>query len=256
MSVIMKLTNDLQAPSTWIAGQKYRNEGEQTNPAEEEAAFEEPAEILELSLEALRKDAKDDAVADNFSVAERNNKKSDIEDASGRLTRMLVSAKSSIEVQNVLSQAYKNLGDALTAAASGDDKAMEVVRRLNRLIRRANRKIRDLSKEDETRIKQKRAEKKKLEQLSKQLKDELKRKIAERKQRERKYLTEPRPQNSKPKAPAFDYSVAALEAKMRMMEFAHKMAQISADPAAPGLEPSGSAPTAGESEASADEAAE
>ena len=226
----MKLVNDLSNPTTWACEQGHLIGGTQGTLTEDTSQqVEEPAAILELSFDNLNKELKDKSSITGLSETISENKDSGIEDASGRLTRMLVAARTKEEVYEVLSQAYKNLGDALMAAASGDEKAMDIVRRLNKLIRRANRKNRDLAKESEVRKKQKRAEKEKLEQLSRQLRDELKRKIAERKQREKKYLSDSN-QNNKTQQPRFSTSIAALEAQLRMLEIAYGVANSSAAP--------------------------
>ena len=78
-------------------------------------------------------------------------------DHSAALTRRLVAAKYQGEVQSIISEAFKNLSECLQAAAGGDAKAMAAVKRLNKLIRRASRKIGDLNKEDLIRQQQKRA---------------------------------------------------------------------------------------------------
>ena len=115
---------------------------------------------------------------------------SGVKDESGRLTRLLVAAKTQEEVRYVLSEAYNNLSKCLLAAAGGDKKAAAIVRRLKKLIIRANRKIRDLNREDGIKQNQKRAEKKMQEELARGFRAELKRAETERKLREQKYQTE------------------------------------------------------------------
>ena len=229
----MRLCDELRMNPSWGFGQDSKFPNQKSIPPGVESLLEESSVILELSIDALRKDADSKAFGTGFNRTEpKENKSSGIDDPSGRLTRMLVSAKSSEEIYTILSQAYKSLGEALTASASGDEKAMEVVRRLNKLIRRATRKLRDFSKENDMRLEQKRAEKKRLELLAKQLEEELKRKIAERKKREKKYLIDAdKPINNNQK-PIPGVSGIALEARLRMMEMAQKMAQASAAPPA------------------------
>ena len=166
--------------------------------AEPSATCDEPAVLLNLSFNARNKNANKAAPKDLGAI--RAEKKKDaksggVEDYSGILTRRLVVAATREEVHAVLSEAYKNLGKALQAAAGGDKDAAEVVRRLNKLIRRANRKVRDLTKEEDIRRREKRAERQEIEQLEKQLERELKQKIAERKRRERQYLKDARPKD-------------------------------------------------------------
>ena len=252
----MKLNNDLTMPTQWDLKQEPPPTQEQTVPEEEDLFFKEPAAIVELSFESLYKNAKDKTSEIDLAVPKQDSKGSGVDDHSGRLTKMLVAAKSKEEVQAVLSQAYKNLGDALKAAAGGDKEAMAVVKRLHKLIRRANRKTRDLMKEDATRKKQKNAEKEKLEQLSKQLEIELKIKLAERKQREKRYLLDAHLPNNKKQNAAPGVSTAALEAKIRMIEMMYAMAHISPDTADIHFEASGGTAVPGEGTASDEEAVE
>ena len=232
----MRLTGENQTPNAWASGslQNVLFQEAQTAAAAAESLFEdlleEPPVLLELSFDALNKDTLSKTFSADTSKAGAAGKGNGLIDNSGKLTKLLVSAKSKGEVQNILSRAYENLGEAIKAAASGDSDAMEVVRRLNKLIRRANRKFRDLTKESEVRDKQKRAEKKELEMLAQQLKDELKRKIAERKQRERRYLRDADPKDGNKRPPPIGVSAAAVEAKM--LELALKMAHMAHMPAA------------------------
>ena len=223
----MKLENDLLMPTQWGSKQAPPPPQEQAEPEEEKQLFKEPAVILELSFESFYKSVNEKKPGADLAVPKQDSKGSGVDDHSGRLTKMLVAARSPEEVQAVLSQAYKNLGDALKAAAGGDEDAMAVVKRLHKLIRRANRKTRDLMKEGATRKKQKNAEREKLEQLSKQLELELKIKIAERKQREKKYLLDAHLPSNKKHNPLNGVSAAALEAKIRMIEMMYAMTHAS-----------------------------
>ena len=232
----MKLTNDIRMAAHWANGHSLLISEDNEAIAEEKPAIEEPAAFLDITDEGYTKAIKGldyKALAPINKDGKQNSQKSRLQDASGRLTKMLVSAKSTGEVQAILTQAQQNMGDVMKAAASGDKEAMAIVRRLHKLMRRANQKIRDLTKEDEVSKKQKRAKEKELEQLSKQLEDELKRKIALRKQKEKRYLLDPSVRNSKKQQPSQDSSIstAELEAKMRMLEFAFKTAHSAVSPA-------------------------
>jgi hypothetical protein len=175
-----------------------------------------------------------DAQSDLAAIFERSGKDekaiqqkpSGPSDRSGALTRRLVEAKYQGEVYAIISEAHKNLSEWLEAAIGGDAKAMAAVRRLNKLIRRASRKVSDLNKEDILRERHNRAEKKQMEAQAAQIRAELKRKIAERKQREQGYMRSARQQNGiggphfpKPMSPA------ALEAKV--MALAGAMQNVS-----------------------------
>lgn len=149
-------------------------------------------------------------------------------DETRRLTRMLVAAKSPNEVQSILVETYKHMREWQALAATGDEKAIKVVRKIQKLIARGNRKIRDLNKELVLLIKQQKAEKAEQEQLAQRLRYELKQAERLRKQRERRYLQErdndddDEPEESGP-------SMAALEAKIRVLAAA--MAALSSNTA-------------------------
>ncbi|MDR1692968.1 MAG: hypothetical protein LBR72_06375 [Oscillospiraceae bacterium] len=163
------------------------------NPAEEPLAA-----VLELSGEQAEKDPyglkKMLQEAEKTGVSEAGKKP--LEDNSGMLTRRLVSALSQEEVLSVISEAFKNLSAVRMAAATGEGeeakKAFAIIKRLNKLISRAQRKMKDLGEEVVMAQKQKRAEKRKQEFLAKQIKAELERHILERKKREKAYLKDAR----------------------------------------------------------------
>jgi hypothetical protein len=145
-------------------------------------------------------------------------------DETHRLTRMLVAARSQFEVLDVISAATKNLLSMQIAAAQGDEKAAAIVKRLNRLISRGHRKMRDLSKEESMRIKQARAEKNEQRQLEEQIRLELRRAELERKQREKKYLHDV-DRDDDNAIRISGQSLAATEAKIRAL--AQQMALLS-----------------------------
>ncbi|MCL2002885.1 MAG: hypothetical protein FWG72_02640 [Oscillospiraceae bacterium] len=177
------------------------------------APFEEPAATLELSRpEAGAKDAKTPGP----------------KDASSRLTRRLVAAAFQGEVRSIISEAYENLSEWIKAAMSGDEKAMAAIRRLNKLIHRANRKIGDLDREDVLRLKQRQAEKRQQDFRAGQIERELHRRIQERKLRERRYLND-RQNDEEKQGPAVpESSPAALQAKIHALAAA--LAQLTAAP--------------------------
>lgn len=156
------------------------------------------------------------------AAADKKGQQGGVDDPTARLTKRLVAAKVRDEVLSVMSEAYKAIGEALKAAAGGDDEAMEVVRRLNKLVRRVNRKLKDLDNEAELGRKAERARKKELEQLARQHELELKRRMAERKKREREYLDDPDAQDKDETAEQFQISFGAmskeqLEAMIRQL---------------------------------------
>jgi len=111
------------------------------------------------------------------------------------------------------------------AAAQGDKKAAAIIRRLNRLISRGNRKVRDINKEQMMLIRQQQAEAKEQAQIAKKLRDELKRTQIERTNRERRYLRD-RLEDDEENAPVISGAPqAATEAKI--MALAQAMAAMS-----------------------------
>jgi hypothetical protein len=150
---------------------------------------------IEELLPPPAKTAASDPNSDLAAILERSeraaqNKLDGPVDISGALTSRLVLAQRQDNVRLIISEAYKSLGEWLKAAVDGEnaEQAFNVIRRLNRLIRRAIRKIADLNKEDLLRVEHKRAEKKAQEIEAKKIEAELKRRMAERKQRENGYL--------------------------------------------------------------------
>ena len=228
-------------------------------------AYEGPAALLELSPEALggngesivygpatgednklfglatgednklfgsAREEKDKFLASIRGEEKDGDNKSSLDDPTGRLTKRLVAANSRIVVQTILAEAYKSMGDIIQAAASGDKNAINVLRRLNKLIRRATRKFRELGNEEEIRQKKDRAQKKEIEELARQLELELKRKVAERKRREKKYLKDVKSENKNegpliPGAPSGAAQAAQIKAMARQAAQAAVMAQPS-----------------------------
>jgi len=185
---------------------------------------DEYAAMLELSQNAREK------LLDKMALDARGVKGVESEndgrppDNTQRLTRMLVAAKTTIEVQAVLADAFNNMREWQQLAAEGDKKAIAVVRKLNRLVSRGHRKVRDLNKEQLLRQRQKQAEEAEQEQIAQRLRDELKEAERIRKQRERRYLQERDDYNeNEPKE--FGPSMAATEAKIRALAAA--MAAVS-----------------------------
>lgn len=160
-----------------------------------------------------------DEFAKKRAEKEENKGSGDLDDPTARLTKRLVASKTRDEVLTIMSEAYKALGEALKAAGSGDEEAIEVVRRLQKLIKRVSRKMKDLDGEANMSRKEERAKKQELEQLAMRHKMELERRIAERKKREKKYLEDPDAQDEEEqvKISFGSMSKEELEALMRQM---------------------------------------
>jgi len=101
-------------------------------------------------------------------------------------------------------------------AANGDKEAIKVVRKLNRLVSRGNRKITDLNKEQVMRLRQQKAENAEKNQQAKRLEQELKEAQRERKARERRYLQE-RDNDNEDEESEFGPTMAETEAIIRQL---------------------------------------
>jgi len=137
-------------------------------------------------------------------------------DDTRKLTRMLVDAKRPDEVQNVLVDVYNHMREWQKLAANGDKEAIRVVRKLNRLISRGNRKITDLNKEIVMHQRQQRAENAEKKQEAIRLELELKEAMRERKARERRYLQERDDENEEEESETGP-TMAETEAKIRQL---------------------------------------
>lgn len=189
-----------------------------------------------------------------------NQSQSNIQDKSGVLNRQMVGAKTTMELHSVTREALQELG-SLRMAAAGDgdaaEKAQKIIKKLEKLVRRANKKVGQLNQENSMRLKQKRAEKKEQDELAQQIKKELKAKIEARKRKEQKYLQESEGQASKPSAGL----TAAEQAQITMQANAIAAAEVQISSGADGsggmgsTEIGGGVQSSGEAMASGGEAA-
>jgi len=115
-----------------------------------------------------------------------------LEDISRRLTRQLVASTTQFQVQLILGEAHNKLGELRMVAMSGDDDAIgeanALIRKLEKLIRRGNRKVTDIGKEENLKRAQEKAAKEEMLHRQKEIERELKRRYLERKNREKRYL--------------------------------------------------------------------
>ncbi|MCL2082797.1 MAG: hypothetical protein FWH04_06155 [Oscillospiraceae bacterium] len=189
-------------------------------------------DILEFSKRILSRTDEDKGMFYSRPEAAPHNTSSGskVPDKSGALTRRLVSAKYQGEIRAILSEAFENLSDLITAAMSDDPAqsraALAAIRRINKLISRSQRKISDLNQEDMTSQRQKNAEKKELEQLAKEIEAELKRKIIERKRREKMYLKDAKDSKEEPLGPITRLSRAEIEAQVQALALAKAQLQM------------------------------
>ena len=188
----MRLDNNVKALASWTHRQNtQQTKGKNLQNLEKLLdADKEPAAILELSAFASNDDERQSILEALEAMRPQNNDeaKSDVDDPTRRLTRRLVAARTTIQVQNVLRDAFKAMGDLIKAAASGCDESDAILRRLQRLIRRATRKVRDLTNEAELQRKQEQAKQREMENLARKYELELKQRVAERRRREESYL--------------------------------------------------------------------
>ncbi|MCL2819290.1 MAG: hypothetical protein FWD38_00440 [Oscillospiraceae bacterium] len=178
---------------------------------------DESAAILELTEEAREK-LSTKSIRENERAEEVEGEGEDIRpsDETRKLTRMLVNAKTPDEVQGVLADTYNHMREWQKLAANGDKEAIKVVRKLNRLVSRGNRKITDLNKEIVMHQRQQRAEKAEKNQQAKRLEQELKEAQRERKARERRYLRD-RDNDNEDEESEFGPTMAETEAIIRQL---------------------------------------
>jgi len=178
---------------------------------------DESAAILELT-EETREKLSNKALGENerAEAVDEEGEEPRPTDETRKLTRMLVAAKTPDEVQGVLADTYNHMREWQKLAANGDKEAIKVVRKLNRLVSRGNRKITDLNKEIVMHQRQQRAENAEKNQQAKRLELELKEAQRERKARERRYLQE-RDNDNEDEETEFGPTMAETEAKIRQL---------------------------------------
>ena|GEM_PF-3406622 len=156
-----------------------------------------------------------------------------LEDNSGNLTRRLVSARNTFVLHTIIGDAFKDLGELRLALAMSDgedaDTIRQIIRRLERVIRRGNRKITELNREAALERKQDRALERDEQQRAEKIENELRRRIIRRRNREQGYLDElMREQINGAKADAKEILDAVTEAKIAAKARAIVAAQSSA----------------------------
>jgi len=109
-------------------------------------------------------------------------------------TRRLVAASMQFVVNNIIGEAFSALVNLRVASAQVPEEEKgaydAAIRRLDVLVNRAFRKLEDLNKEDDLRLKQHQAEKRRDAMRAEAIKEELRRRLRERQERERGYLTD------------------------------------------------------------------
>lgn len=155
---------------------------------------EQPALEKEQPEVAVREEIDGNAMYTGSEEKVAAKSSSKLTDNSSQLIRRLVAAISQFEVRQVVSEASKNLVELYMAAATGDadtaKAARAIIRKLEKTIKRGYRKMADLGKEENMKLKQIRAEQKKERQRAKEIGKELREHIRKRKIREKRYLNE------------------------------------------------------------------
>jgi len=196
-----------------LSGKKKQEEKHTYKNDKSAAILEFTEETRErLSIKSLGENERAEAAAATEGEGEEPRPSDDTR----KLTRLLVLAKSPDEVQNVLAETYNHMREWQKLAANGDKEAIKVVRKLNRLVSRGNRKITDLNKEIVMHQRQQRAENSEKNQEAKRLELELKEAQRERKARERRYLQE-RDNDNEDEESEFGPSIQEIEAQMRQL---------------------------------------
>jgi len=131
--------------------------------------------------------------ASKARAAAAGGKKMPLQDNVATLTRRLVAAKVTFTVQQIISEASKDIGSLRLAAMGNDNEAAtarRIIRKLERLMRRCSTKVTNLNNEDNMRRKRDKAERESKVQRAKQIESELRQKILRRKNRESGYIRE------------------------------------------------------------------
>ncbi len=157
-------------------GDQTEKEGEKISDSAKENDFDR----LSDSLEALSNQSPETSGGD-FKM-----KSSKPDDSVGQLAAELARAETRMDVQQVSSKATRaliNLKMSYAAADEGDQKKIaQMIRRMEKLIKRINKKLQHLGKEEQLELRRKRAAKQKDTQKEAELRDEL---IVRRKKRHR-----------------------------------------------------------------------
>lgn len=115
-----------------------------------------------------------------------------LQDNSAALTRRLAAANRLLPIQMVIADANKDMNELRLVVAMGSRedaaKASAIIRRLERVVRRSSRKIRDLNAEDNMRRRRDRAERQEQIERAREIERELQRRIRRRRHREREWV--------------------------------------------------------------------
>ncbi len=135
------------------------------------------------------------------------------EESVGQLAAMLSRAETRMDVQQVSSRAMRALTSLKMnyAVSSGDEakKLAQQIRRMEKLIKRVQKKLRQLGKEEQLERQKKRAREKLQEQKEKEIKEELKSRRKKRRREERQYAMKEMARDGQSSAKETAESIAA-----------------------------------------------
>lgn len=194
------------------AGMQAYTQQVQNAKAAEEAAQKTPVEEM-LEAEAQRAEKRDVVAISGKSEEETRLQKwkemlekleqaknqlkvkaTPPKDNSAQLTQRLVAATMQTEVRGVISDATRSLTSLRSAAVNCEKKDRAkieaLIRKMNKLINRASRKIRNLDDEQALSSRQKKAQQAKQDKRAAEMRDELRKRKMERMMREQRYLRE------------------------------------------------------------------
>lgn len=175
----------------------YRTVSQENEGGTEEKAAERPAYMNDWS----------DSSENNFKKTSEKPgdgvkmKSSAPGDSVGQLASMLARAETRIDVQQVSSKAMRALTSLKMSSVASEGKEKEkiarLIRRMEKLIKRINKKLHHLSKEEQLEAQRKQAEKKANQQKEAELRKELQRKRTKRRRDERNYASKEMTQDQK-----------------------------------------------------------
>ncbi len=169
-------------------------EKEDENSIESLMGKEEDTDTFLASLEALKNQKADDS--NNFNV-----KSSKPKDSVGQLAAELARTETRIDVQQVSSKASRallNLKMSYASCSEKDQKKIaQMIKRMEKLIKRINKKLTHLGKEEQLEMRRKRAEKMNDLQKEELLRNEITTRKKKRRREEREYALKELSQDQK-----------------------------------------------------------
>lgn len=192
----MKIAADTWTQTTDSVRFKISRQTEKTSEPDKKIVPEEKKEQEKTAafLEEIKKEQKAGLFQSNSIPNNGTSSKikaSVPDDNVGQLAAELANGQTRFDVLQVSSKAMRAMADLRMAGAvcTGKDKekVTQMIRRMNKLIKRIRTKLRQLEKEEQLEKRQEKAEKKKEEQKARALRNELQNKRNKRRREERDY---------------------------------------------------------------------